>query len=70
MPARREKGCAFVLVPVLANSVRRVYRTQWIALSVLLTCDWLLSKKDRSSRQIMHEDHAAQKKEQLYATCT
>ena len=56
---RREKGCAFVIIPVLAISVRRVYRILWIALSALLAYDWFLSKKDRSSRRRMYEAHVA-----------
>lgn len=56
---RREKGCAFVIVPVLAISVRRVYRILWIALSALLACDWFLSKKERSSRKRMYQAHGA-----------
>src|SRR5436305_2389592 len=52
---RREKGCAFVIIPVLAISVHRVYRTLWIALSALLAWDWFLSKKERSSRKRMYQ---------------
>lgn len=43
MPAPQHD--AYVIVPVLAISMRRVYRTLWIALSALLACDWFCQRR-------------------------